>query len=660
MSFTFDHLAGRPELVRRVFELANVVFEKRVGADWIVTCPFHPDESPSLRINLEKALYHCDPCGAGGDAVEFYADRTGVTVDAAIRQLRDKLDLGTNSDQPHPIKTWAIRNEHGELVATHRLLGRDASGKKIFPWDRKGIKTAELPLYGSERLREVASGTPIVVAEGEKAADAILEHGLAGVGTVTGASETPGPAALEVLRGRDVVLWPDHDQPGRGHMERVAAALSGIAASVRLLSWGEQKGDDAYDFFARGGSLEQLDRMLADAPCWSPAIASGENPAESAPLLSVSLLDLDADPPAPPSFIIEGLIPEHELVLLFGKPFGGKSLLSLQMGLHGAAGVDFLPMVGGVPSEFRISRPLRVLYVDEEMGLPLLWKRIRLMRAGRREFDEPEVLRRFRVTSRKGLRLDDEAKLALLRRELAQFPGGPPDVVFLDTLRRMHRAEEKNSEMMAAVMGAPIALGEEFGTATVAIHHSKKGPLEDDDDWREAARGSGDLVAASQAVIGMLKTDDVLFTARADVKAAGEIKPFPLLLDGQTFIFRRQSDHERAAAKDDRHNVALAEAKARLCKSLMKLRDAGSRRYPASWTAWREKAEGNASTLAEAREALLKPEADESGQRPAVVVKIKRSGRGGGEAYLFAEDFAEQLGLGSETRSETRSEMRLS
>jgi hypothetical protein len=77
---------------------------------------------------------------------------------------------------------------------------------------------------------------PIVVAEGERAADALLRYGLVAVGTVTGADMCPSSGSLAVLEGRPVILWPDADEPGREHMQRIAAALAGVAATVRVVT----------------------------------------------------------------------------------------------------------------------------------------------------------------------------------------------------------------------------------------------------------------------------------------------------------------------------------------------------------------------------------------------------------------------------------------
>ncbi len=36
-----------------------------------VRCPFHEDRRPSLRINIQKQVWRCDPCGIGGDVFAF-------------------------------------------------------------------------------------------------------------------------------------------------------------------------------------------------------------------------------------------------------------------------------------------------------------------------------------------------------------------------------------------------------------------------------------------------------------------------------------------------------------------------------------------------------------------------------------------------------------
>ncbi len=40
-----------------------------------------------------------------------------------------------------------------------------------------------------------------------------------------------------MLRGRKVILWPDADDEGLRHMQRIAERLQSIASEVRIFEW---------------------------------------------------------------------------------------------------------------------------------------------------------------------------------------------------------------------------------------------------------------------------------------------------------------------------------------------------------------------------------------------------------------------------------------
>jgi hypothetical protein len=111
------------------------------------------------------------------------------------------------------------------------------------------VPVAAAPLWGSERLAAALHG-PVYVTEGEKAAAALLAAGASALGTVTGASGTPGAVALEVLAGRRVILWPDADDVGRAHMARIAALLAGRCEVKTVATGARSDGFDAADWLA--------------------------------------------------------------------------------------------------------------------------------------------------------------------------------------------------------------------------------------------------------------------------------------------------------------------------------------------------------------------------------------------------------------------------
>lgn len=165
---------------------------------------------------------------------------------------------------------YVLRDASGVEVATHVRIDKPDGDKDVFwvdPEGRKGIggmTSANLPLYGIDR---VLGKSRVVLCEGEKAAQALLDAGIPAVGTVTGASTTPSDLPLSELGGMDVVLWPDADDVGRDHMLRISSGLKGIAGSVRWVVWPEaEPHDDAYDALARHGRDKVLDLLRNSGP----------------------------------------------------------------------------------------------------------------------------------------------------------------------------------------------------------------------------------------------------------------------------------------------------------------------------------------------------------------------------------------------------------
>ncbi len=181
---------------------------------------------------------------------------------------------------------YELRDEAGQIVAVHCRLDLDDGTKRMW-YERGGERTlaglppSELPLYRlPDLLEDVFAAYPVVIVEGEKAADALAA--LAGgrviaLGTACGAGNTPAPPVLAHLTGRDipVCLWPDNDAPGLKHMTAIAEALRDLG--VTDLRWiappaGLAAKDDAADW-CEGHTLADLLALIDAAPAPSPPTA---------------------------------------------------------------------------------------------------------------------------------------------------------------------------------------------------------------------------------------------------------------------------------------------------------------------------------------------------------------------------------------------------
>jgi DNA primase len=70
--------------------LGRYSLEKRGrGAERMIRCPFHADNSPSCSVNLEKKVFHCFACGAAGTILDFVARMESCSVAEAARLIND-------------------------------------------------------------------------------------------------------------------------------------------------------------------------------------------------------------------------------------------------------------------------------------------------------------------------------------------------------------------------------------------------------------------------------------------------------------------------------------------------------------------------------------------------------------------------------------------
>ncbi|MFA5053646.1 MAG: AAA family ATPase [Parcubacteria group bacterium] len=230
-------IRGNSDPVRAFLALLKDL--KLSGPDqWVARCPAHDDNHASLAIsrgNDGRVLLNC------------YA---GCSPEKVVRSVGlEMTDLFVDQRQESPEIAWAIRDQDGNTIAVHKRI--DKPDGKVIWWERNGVKglqglkLADLPLYGMERLKALKDGATVVLCEGEKAADAVRNAALEGIGTACGASATPSASVLAHLVRFKIILWPDNDDVGRKHMQRIAQRLKG--ATISWISWPDapDKGDAA-------------------------------------------------------------------------------------------------------------------------------------------------------------------------------------------------------------------------------------------------------------------------------------------------------------------------------------------------------------------------------------------------------------------------------
>lgn len=413
---------------------------------------------------------------------------------------------------PRRERKWEIRDAAGLLRATHVRID-DPKGKR-FVWQGadgakslNGIPVRDLPLYGSEALPTFDKRKPVVITEGEKAADALRAARVQALGTVTGAGGTPSRAVLAPLKGFDVVLWPDADadtNKGPAHMKRIAAELAGLGCRARVVSWPEAPdGGDAADC-----PREIIPTLInAAAPVGLVAVKSPETTGERgrrSKLVRAGDLQLVA-----PRTIVRGIFEADSFAQLFGESGSAKTFWTISVACCIATGTKWFgrPVKKGpvvyIPGEGHAGVSRRIRAWSDDAGISIA-KAPLFVRSGAAALLDPQSLSEV---------------LAELQ-EVTEAEG-PPVLIILDTVARNFGPGDENAtpDMSAFVRACDTIRTACPNSTVLVVHHS---------GWasKDRGRGNGALKAALDAEYKIEKAaNDLLVFSATKMKDAAFPKP---------------------------------------------------------------------------------------------------------------------------------------
>ena len=284
----------------------------RDGLDWIALCPFHSEKTPSFKIKIGGGFFKCFGCGKSGDildlrkhtkvetfleAAKHYHNAPSI---AAAPQQTQKTTTGEHKLPSKNAGTPAIfapryiadleakggfaHYTHGKPKMSHSYCYVDRNtgklcvfamqyryitakgGKSFAPLSLRGGKPVqrrplwtrgEAPLYGMERIalaRQKYPHRPVIVVEGEKAADSLYERLMqtnkrCAVVSWMGGCGSARRVDVRPLRSCVVILWADADEAGKKAMQDISRLVRRYAKKTIVLipptDWA--KGTDAAD-----------------------------------------------------------------------------------------------------------------------------------------------------------------------------------------------------------------------------------------------------------------------------------------------------------------------------------------------------------------------------------------------------------------------------
>ena len=471
------------------------VAERLEGVSWkgedtfTALCPAHDDHRNSLSVSAGDRGRLLFKCHAGCEYEEIIEALSEIQPSSKPR----RKTLGRQRKRPSDgMKRISFIGPHTPEPDFEAILGRtpnaiyryadtqdrtigyvvrieDKKGKRFFqitPWrDGKGAVhwliedfAKPRPLYGLDELAAAEDNEPVLVVEGEKAADAARDlfpshvviswHG--GANAIRQTDWLP-------LQGFGVTIWPDADDPGLAAAEEIARTLRTIGAkSVKIVDLPDTlpKGWDLADEAPEGVDIEALLRHA------KPSEESLTNFLISAKQLAV--LDIP-----PREMIIEPLIATNSVNMMYAHRGTGKTWVGLSMAKAVALGDDFLA--------YRVPEARSVLFIDGEMPLADLKERVKAV--GADDIDNLEILssevlhREFHALNIS--REEDQMLISAMLDQLAE-QDRKPALIIMDNLSSLRRGvEENDNSALDSILQWLVSLRHK-GYATLLVHHAGK------------------------------------------------------------------------------------------------------------------------------------------------------------------------------------------
>jgi hypothetical protein len=237
------------QLLDRILPHLKVERGPDARGEYTCWCIFHPDGQgqPPHRPNLHVSErgYKCYACGAKG-GLRGLAEHLDITLETKKKRWDSPEAFGAwyaKKNRRLSGGVWKYLDSNGEdIMAVLRFDPGDKNdnrGKDYKPMHKVsegwivGDPKKPLPLYCLPEILNNNSET-VYVTEGEKAADAGRKIGLLTTTSSHGV-DSPGNTDWSPLKGKNIIILPDNDGPGRRYARSVAKLLKGTAASIKIV-----------------------------------------------------------------------------------------------------------------------------------------------------------------------------------------------------------------------------------------------------------------------------------------------------------------------------------------------------------------------------------------------------------------------------------------
>lgn len=248
--------------------------KQRGHREWRGPCPVHNGQGDNFSVNSETGYAIChSSCGKGWDIIGLEMALGGAEFVRAKAEVYRIIGRPPERYEDRDIEaTYDYRDVDGSITRqVVRKLGKKFFQRRPVPggWSRSMKGVPRIP-FQLDLLVKQGKDQVIALVEGEKDAINLTKHGWFATCNSEGALNFK-PELAPWFQDRHVAIFPDNDEKGREHAQKVAALLKPVAASLKIVEIPDMpaKGDVS-DFLSAGRTLEELYGLYEHTEEWSP------------------------------------------------------------------------------------------------------------------------------------------------------------------------------------------------------------------------------------------------------------------------------------------------------------------------------------------------------------------------------------------------------
>jgi len=440
---------------------------KRRGSSIYAKCPVHGgNDYDSLSVGEGadgRALMTCHSKGCSFAAImdaldlemaDAFPEEQTTTWRGSRVGLRPSPEQRFTMGEPESVYDYVdadgvllfqvlrYRTESGKTFRQRRPAGDE------WIW---GLGDVERPLYRLPRVLDaIEQGQPVYLVEGEKDVETLEGLGLVATCSLGGSCERTSSwdaRWTEQLRGAEVIVLPDNDEPGRRHAQVVRQAIADAVKRVRVVELpGLPEKGDVSDWVEAGGTREELERLCIETRL---------------KVLTLAELFTYEFPPKKP--MMAPWLHSQDLVLVYAARGVGKTQFLVGLSLALITGADFLG--------WKSHGHRGVLYVDGEMPGTSLTRRVRKLAQGMGGDAQTELEIITPDAQNYGIRPLSTRDGQL---DLLEVIRPDHDVIILDNLACLVGGNESDPAEWDMMQTFLLKL-RQMGHAVIMAHHAGKG-----------------------------------------------------------------------------------------------------------------------------------------------------------------------------------------